>query len=687
MKKAILVLLLLGAGGALAWFFAFSGGDRLAGGGEAPRLGRAFDAEQTVMLAGVEGLDGLARETARLVRLLPAGVRAQFPPELMDPKLRAEKLGFDPMTAEGWKSIGIDPRGGAGFALDARFATSPDQEPAPVLALAVTDRERLLPALKKLEVEAQVTTDPIAGDVVVLDGDRFLLGRRGDFTVIAPISVGLSPEGVKALRQTFDAYLKGGGRTLAEDATFRRAFREIGGAPRSVFYAASAPGLALLRAQGPMEAREAAIAQFYVDRFPGLGVTFGPGGGGVRLLADDAAVKGLRQVIAPKVGAPAFSRYVPRKGAMVLRFSLNLAELFDGVVAFVPPELEQAKGQILLAKNMLPLLLGAAWEDVAAGYSGHFALATTLPGDGPPRPEDALLMAGVADPAKADVVLDAVLSRAVSQVPGAAKESVEVLGNKGFRVTLRDVGATIVRVGDVVIAATDAARLEAALERQASLKGTAPGAMLDGEAVFGFAIDVDAITAGLRNAGADVEGAAELWQPYAKDGYLLGRARLDEHGLLFGGEEGGGAMVALLAGVGAAVAVPAFVQYVRRAKTAEAALHVHRIHTAVLAYHAEHRALPPAAPLTPVVPFCAQGDRFAPDPAAWQQPGWQALRFSITEPHVYKYELAVDATGFTARAVGDLDCDGVLSTFERGGTVTEDGAIESTPLQRIDEME
>ena len=45
----------------------------------------------------------------------------------------------------------------------------------------------------------------------------------------------------------------------------------------------------------------------------------------------------------------------------------------------------------------------------------------------------------------------------------------------------------------------------------------------------------------------------------------------------------------------------------------------------------------------------------------------------MSDPHYYSYEYVSEGTGtsarFTARAVGDLDCDGVLSTFERVGAV------------------
>jgi len=55
----------------------------------------------------------------------------------------------------------------------------------------------------------------------------------------------------------------------------------------------------------------------------------------------------------------------------------------------------------------------------------------------------------------------------------------------------------------------------------------------------------------------------------------------------------------------------------------------------------------------------------------WDNPSWQALTFAISDPHYYSYEYTSDGTGtnaqFTARANGNLDGDGTLSTFERAG--------------------
>jgi hypothetical protein len=79
--------------------------------------------------------------------------------------------------------------------------------------------------------------------------------------------------------------------------------------------------------------------------------------------------------------------------------------------------------------------------------------------------------------------------------------------------------------------------------------------------------------------------------------------------------------------------------------------------------------LPPPAPLTPatVPPGVAALD----PPNTWDAPTWNALEFRCTNPHYFSY--AFDSAGegtsawFTASAHGDLDGNGLLSTFERSG--------------------
>jgi type IV pilus assembly protein PilA len=140
-------------------------------------------------------------------------------------------------------------------------------------------------------------------------------------------------------------------------------------------------------------------------------------------------------------------------------------------------------------------------------------------------------------------------------------------------------------------------------------------------------------------------------------------------------------IVVAIIGILAAVAVPAYIKYVRRSKSSEALMALRKIVDGSRAYFYTERAtatgvslqkqFPDAEPLTPALSCCAQvGQKCAPVPTAWQTPTWQGLLFDVTDSAYYRY--AYDSTGtagaglnsaFTARAEGDLDCDGLSATF------------------------
>lgn len=59
------------------------------------------------------------------------------------------------------------------------------------------------------------------------------------------------------------------------------------------------------------------------------------------------------------------------------------------------------------------------------------------------------------------------------------------------------------------------------------------------------------------------------------------------------------------------------------------------------------------------------------DPIWWADRTWAALKFQVGVQHHYRYEFTSSGTGlestFVATAYGDLDCDGVESTFRITG--------------------
>lgn len=153
-------------------------------------------------------------------------------------------------------------------------------------------------------------------------------------------------------------------------------------------------------------------------------------------------------------------------------------------------------------------------------------------------------------------------------------------------------------------------------------------------------------------------------------------------------------IVVAILGILAAIAIPAFVKYIRRAKTTEALMNLRKMFDGSVAYYERDwsnrfgAAVPKQFPgageqlgPTPLTNSCCspEGDKCAPNAAQWAQPHWQALNFAVDDPHYYWYQYVAappdPRTGFTARAMGNLNCAGGYSTFERVGGVDGDGAV------------
>jgi len=147
-------------------------------------------------------------------------------------------------------------------------------------------------------------------------------------------------------------------------------------------------------------------------------------------------------------------------------------------------------------------------------------------------------------------------------------------------------------------------------------------------------------------------------------------------------------IVVAIIGILAAVAIPAFMKYIRRSKTSEATMNIRKMFDSSVSYYNEEHAarnggiLPRMFPSTvnatpPSAPHSAcagnTSQKVAPAPAMFANASFQALNFSVDDPFYFSYQYTSAGTGrasqFTAQAYGDLDCDNVLSTFERVGTV------------------
>lgn len=135
----------------------------------------------------------------------------------------------------------------------------------------------------------------------------------------------------------------------------------------------------------------------------------------------------------------------------------------------------------------------------------------------------------------------------------------------------------------------------------------------------------------------------------------------------------------------AAVAIPAFVREIHASRFSEPVDALARMSTGAVQYAEQTHALPESAPLTPAAP--ARGKRELFPPEIWSHPTWQALSFQAAPdgtPYAYAYAFDTQTNGFVARAHGDLDGDGIYSTFEVRGTAAAGEPLKIEPGMYIE---
>jgi len=156
-------------------------------------------------------------------------------------------------------------------------------------------------------------------------------------------------------------------------------------------------------------------------------------------------------------------------------------------------------------------------------------------------------------------------------------------------------------------------------------------------------------------------------------------------------------IVVAILGILAAVAIPAFIKYMARAKTAEAQQGLKAMHEGAVAYYgAEHATAGVDATLyTSCVPAtitwspatAAAGQKNDAEDAAtiFAAAGWTALDFSMGDDFYYSYQFNnpgssgcnVTSGTFIYEAKGDLDGDTTTSLFQRWASIA-DGEIRAT---------
>jgi hypothetical protein len=136
-----------------------------------------------------------------------------------------------------------------------------------------------------------------------------------------------------------------------------------------------------------------------------------------------------------------------------------------------------------------------------------------------------------------------------------------------------------------------------------------------------------------------------------------------------------------------AIAVPTFVREVHASRFVEPVDGLQRMGASAILYATGRpiaQSFPTSAPLTPSAP--PRGHCEPDPPGTWEQPTWIALDFRPAPPdapHCFAFSfeshLASTLSRFRAQAHGDLDGDGLPSTFEVTGHYGE-GDIQGPVL-------
>jgi type IV pilus assembly protein PilA len=152
-------------------------------------------------------------------------------------------------------------------------------------------------------------------------------------------------------------------------------------------------------------------------------------------------------------------------------------------------------------------------------------------------------------------------------------------------------------------------------------------------------------------------------------------------------------IVVAIIGILAAVAIPAFMDYVKRSKKTEASLQLNKIgKNAKRAYSETSSYIVGTAAQLPAKPGaggCCGGpnNHCTAVPATFAgDTTWKALDFQIDEDSLFYYDYTGSATDFTAKATGDLDCDGteIIYTLTGASTNGNPSAILTEPAPNSD---
>jgi prepilin-type N-terminal cleavage/methylation domain-containing protein len=137
-------------------------------------------------------------------------------------------------------------------------------------------------------------------------------------------------------------------------------------------------------------------------------------------------------------------------------------------------------------------------------------------------------------------------------------------------------------------------------------------------------------------------------------------------------------IVVAIIGILAAVAIPMFLDSMKKAKASEAKVQLNKIGKRAKETFATSSAFPVVTTgVTPAAGCCTmpnggQNQHCGVAATDWQTASWQALDFEMHEQFLFQYDYTGSGTGaastFAAHATGDIDCDTTFITYTLSGS-------------------